>query len=434
MKTDQQYDAIVVGSGPGGATVAKELSCKGKKVLILEWGSNAKIRASILQMLSMAGIPGKGFLYSSGLPVVRGITTGGSSVFYYGSAYEPPYEMLRSHGVDIEEEVKEIKKELPLAPLKDDLIGPMAGRIMKSARELGYDWHKMEKFIFQDKCLDSQNKFRSKCSSCVYGCPYGAKWNARMYIEEAVRNGAVLKSKAKAQKVLVENNRAFGVEYTVKKKKFTAHAEKIILGAGGVGSPVILRASGIKDAGYDFFYDPLVTVMGQVKDIKGGKELPMVAGVHLDDEGLLMTDMMVAKGMYRGFNVPPLKLGKMFSHNRTMQIMIKIDDKLGGMLNDDGGVRKALAEADIQRLFRGVDLASEVLRNAGAENPYYAMAMAGHPGGTVKIDEIVDSNLKTEYDNLYVCDCSVVPEPPGLPPTLMLLGLGKRLAKHLTGE
>jgi choline dehydrogenase-like flavoprotein len=60
--------------------------------------------------------------------------------------------------------------------------------------------------------------------------------------------------------------------------------------------------------------------------------------------------------------------------------------------------------------------------------------VAAHPGGTVKIGDIVDSNLQTEYENLYVCDCSVIPEAWGLPPTLTLIGLGKRLAKHLMEE
>ena len=52
-------------------------------------------------------------------------------------------------------------------------------------------------------------------------------------------------------------------------------------------------------------------------------------------------------------------------------------------------------------------------------------------GQLTKIGEVVDSNLKTKFDNLYVCDCSVIPEAWGLPPTLTILGLGKRLAKHL---
>ena len=41
---------------------------------------------------------------------------------------------------------------------------------------------------------------------------------------------------------------------------------------------------------------------------------------------------------------------------------------------------------------------------------------------------------KTEVDNLYACDCSVIPDEWGLPPTLTLLGLGKRLGKHLSGD
>ena len=50
----------------------------------------------------------------------------------------------------------------------------------------------------------------------------------------------------------------------------------------------------------------------------------------------------------------------------------------------------------------------------------------GETGGTVKIGDVVDTNLKTARDNLYVCDCSVIPEAWGLPPTLTILGLGKR--------
>ena len=37
-----QADVVVVGSGPGGATVARELSRKGKKVIICEAGAYHK--------------------------------------------------------------------------------------------------------------------------------------------------------------------------------------------------------------------------------------------------------------------------------------------------------------------------------------------------------------------------------------------------------
>ncbi len=46
---DQQIDFIVVGTGPGGATVAKELSHRNKKVIMLEWGDNASLTGSFWQ-------------------------------------------------------------------------------------------------------------------------------------------------------------------------------------------------------------------------------------------------------------------------------------------------------------------------------------------------------------------------------------------------
>lgn len=40
-----QADVVVVGSGPGGATLARELSHKGKRVLLLERGIDHRPRS-----------------------------------------------------------------------------------------------------------------------------------------------------------------------------------------------------------------------------------------------------------------------------------------------------------------------------------------------------------------------------------------------------
>ncbi|MBF0102141.1 MAG: GMC family oxidoreductase [Desulfobacterales bacterium] len=421
----QRFDAIVVGSGPGGATVAKELTHKKLKVLILEEGSNAPITGSPIQTIQIAGIPGKNVLFTPELlSMVRATVTGGSSIIYYGTAFDPPVQMFAQYGIDIHNEVEEIRTELPIAPLRDDLIGPMAKRIMESAKSLGYAWDKLPKFIYQDKC-------RQDCWRCNYGCPYGAKWNARMYVEEAVSNGAVLVNGVKVQDVLFEKKQARGVAFTRWGIEDKAYAPIVILAAGGIGTPVILRASGIKNAGYQFFFDPLISVMGTANDIDGGQEVPMATGIHLKEDGYLMTDMTIPHLLYKLFAAQVFRFDRLFSHRKTLTIMIKIKDDLGGRLTDSGGVRKQLTQEDLKKLHSGYDRAREILTRAGATNIFKSWYIAAHPGGTAKVNDIVDTHLQTEYHNLYVCDCSVIPEPWGLPPTFTLIALAKRLAKHL---
>jgi len=59
----------------------------------------------------------------------------------------------------------------------------------------------------------------------------------------------------------------------------------------------------------------------------------------------------------------------------------------------------------------------------GANDIFKTWRIASHPGGTCKINDIVNSDLKTEYDNLYVCDCSVIAgAPEGTPVQWELYG------------
>ena len=89
-------DVIVVGSGPGGATVAREMSLRGKSVLILEWGDNDPVKGTVTQMAPRALVPGKSMLLTGqALGMVRGITTGGSSMYYCATAFDPPIDMLK---------------------------------------------------------------------------------------------------------------------------------------------------------------------------------------------------------------------------------------------------------------------------------------------------------------------------------------------------
>ena len=145
----EEKDYIIVGSGPGGATVAKELSKRKKKVLILERGDNDPLTGSFWQGARTLLFPGRSMLFTRQMLVlVRGITTGGSTVHYYATSFPVPFHMLESYGIDISDEVKELREELPVAPLKDEMVGPMSKRLMESAQNLGYSWEKLDKFMY----------------------------------------------------------------------------------------------------------------------------------------------------------------------------------------------------------------------------------------------------------------------------------------------
>ncbi len=426
MKTlKAEYDVIVVGSGPGGASVARELSRQGKKVLILEWGDNDPLKGTVTQVIPRAFTPGKSISFTPQmLKVVRAITTGGSSVIYCATAFDPPVEMLKKYGVDISAEAAEVREDVPIGPLSDALMAAGPRRFLESARALGYDAHRLNKFIFQDKC-------RANCQLCSYGCPYGAKWSARNFVDEALENGAEMINFAKVEKVLVENQAAVGVEYRHERETFQAYGAKIVIAAGGIGSPLILRQSGIPGTGYQFFFDPLVFVYGRIKGLGSGRAVPMSAGIHFPDDGIVMTDFNMPHLMKILFDLEVLKVRQAFAYHDVLPIMIKVRDDLGGEITKRGWVRKSLGRQDKLRLEKGADHARRILANAGATDIYRGWMFGAHPGGTVKIGEHLDTDLKTVFDNLYVCDCSVIPEEWGLPPTWTLLALGRRLARHL---
>jgi choline dehydrogenase-like flavoprotein len=82
-------DVAVVGSGPGGATVARELARQGKKVIILERGNNPRWTGNLFSTFFI--MDKRSLLFPKGsVRVGRASTTGGSSVIYCGTAVPPP--------------------------------------------------------------------------------------------------------------------------------------------------------------------------------------------------------------------------------------------------------------------------------------------------------------------------------------------------------
>ena len=221
------------------------------------------------------------------------------------------------------------------------------------------------------------------------------------------------------------------MQYRHKGHRHQVYAQRVIVAAGGIGSPLILQKSGIDGVGRDFFFDPLWFVFGTVKNGGGGKGIQMCAGIHFEDDGIVMTDFNMSRVLKTAFDIEVFRFGQAFRHADVVPIMIKVRDALGGRITDSGWVWKPLQRSDKRKLENGRKHADKILRHMGAGHIYSSWVLAAHPGGTVKIGQHVDADLQTEIENLYVCDCSVMPEEWGLPPSFTILALGKRLAKHL---
>ncbi|CAN7158656.1 FAD-dependent oxidoreductase [Massilia sp. LjRoot122] len=420
--TAPSFDAIVVGTGPSGASTARELARAGARVLILEQGSAAPLRGTLGQMATMA-LPGRGaWLHRDASLLVAGTGLGGSSALNFATAAPPPPAMFAAHGIDLAPFLAALREELPLAPLPDSLVGPMATRIMLAARAAGLTWEKLDKMIRPQAC-------RSGCWRCVYGCPYGAKWSARDFVDEACAHGAVLLDRSRVRRVLMENGRAAGVAFRRDGADREARAPLVVLAGGGIGSPRLLHASGLGPRLAPFFSDPVVAVMGSVEELDGGAEVPMAAGASFHEDGISLADLTLPAPMYAAFALQAGRVDRLAAHRRTLSLMVKIRDDIGGAVGPRW-VDKRLSPGDRGRLARGIGMARTILEQAGAKQLFTTHHFAAHPGGSVRIGEGVDSELRAA-PGLYVCDASVIPQPWGLPPTLTLLCLGKRLGAML---
>jgi choline dehydrogenase-like flavoprotein len=418
LHSEHEFDAIVVGSGPAGATVARELTRKKKKVLILERGGNEPLKEGLLATASILNTVPVG----DKLSTARAFTTGGTSAVYFGVANDPPLELFQSLGVDLSQYLDAAKKELPLAVLPDHLLGAQAIRVRDSAMELGLPWIKNQMLIDQAKCPT--------------GYAAAAKWNARSYVNEAVEGGATLINRAEVLKVLIDRNRAIGVEYKLHKGKKDfeirqAFGERIVLSAGGTASAVILRSSGMRNIAKDGFYvHPCFAIFGIVPGLKAGPNFVGSAETRIEDN-INIGDGNFDRVFYRMFMLGEGRVIRAFRHSKSIAVGVMVKESVGGELREDGSYHKQLKDEDFRKLEKGAEVARQIIVNAGGRNLYRSSLSGSHLGGSIRIKSHLDENLQTECSNLHVCDGSVVPETVMGAPSLTLICLGKYLADRL---
>ena len=425
----KKVDVVVAGSGPGGATVARTMARAGKKVLLLEKGRENKWLGNHFAGLLFTDKAGLSFS-EEGLHVVRAITLGGSTVMFCGSATAPPSWLKARYGIDLDRYTEETMSELSLEPLPDEVIGNAGLRIREAACDLGYSFEKLRKFIDPKKC-------KSRCGgTCMFGCPYGAKWTAREYVHDMIEAGGELMTRASVTDVTMDDGVATGVVAETPKGRLEVESDVVVIAAGGIGTPSILQKSGIHEAGMGMFIDPLVFVTGVSRFPGTALGPPMSVGTYeFMEEKIIISDLIDPWALWlvmAGWrNVRRLR--DFFTYRRMLGLMVKVGDDRKGFITLDGRISKPMSEGDRFRLNKGAAISREILIRAGCdpETIIVGPVRGAHPGATARIGEVVDENLETRVRNLFVADASVIPEALDRPTVLTIIGLGRRLADHL---
>lgn len=408
----------IVGSGAGGITVAKELAERGKgeDVVLLEAGPPARTEDAVKYYNKI--------LSRQGVEIARALCVGGTTLVTAGNGLRSIERKLKSMGIDLEPEFSELEREIGIKPVPEDCYGEGTRKLVDASFELGYKVVPMPKVIDFDKCMTCRRK---PCGECVIGCPTNAKWTAASWVEEVTRQGVQVVPDTKVDKVIIESRRALGVSVNGKEIK----SNLVILAAGAIETPRILLASGFPpdEVGKNLFIDSYITVSGIIK------------GINFNLEGTMQA--LISDPAFKNFILSPHfarrsveilnQKGYDVTERDLIGLMVKIKDEMSGSVRADGTIEKYITGKDSAALLEGTIIATEILKQAGIEPKSICTTSVrgAHPGGTAAIGKVVNSNLETEIDGLFIADASVLPEAPGTPPMLTIMALAKRLGRHI---
>jgi choline dehydrogenase-like flavoprotein len=423
--------AIVVGSGAGGSTAALELTLKGFEVIVLEAGKPFKPftrHLTLTEPLRRFGLLGdentikRIFPHmdakrsNNNLVLVRGITTGGSTVISCGNMVRAD-KGLKELGIDLTKEFVELEERINIKPIPMKRWRPLTRKMYDSAKTLGLNPNPTPKAVDLQKC--------SSCGLCEMGCSAGARWDSNQFLNEAIKLGAKLHTSAQVEKVIIENDKANGVLVRSGNTNKIINGDIIVLAAGGVGTAQILKASGL-DAENNLWVDIVLTLGGVSKGAKQLNEAPMAWYTQHEDFILSPYLDILSHYFHKPWRNVPL--------NDRVGLMVKLADMEDGTVFSDGHVEKEITDEDISKIDGAVGHAKEIMEASGVKGPFVkGMYNGGHLGGTVPLKKEDVSSMKPSLlpEGLWVADLSLAPRSQGLPTIMLTAALAMRVCSKI---
>jgi len=274
---DRSFDIVVIGSGAGGGTVARELSplCReGLTIAVLEWGPRLKedeYTGREAEMADRLYFDSGGVLtHDRTMTLAFGRAYGGSTVVYTGTSLAMPEATHRHWNVEGLSHVDLMRRSCKYLEennvhLLDSMdINDNNRLFLEGCRVLGY---RVEQFPVNVRgCKGS--------SLCNLGCPNGAKMGThRVQLPQAERQGVTVITNCRVTAIDDRTVHAtvadpgFGHPSAWAPGEYAIRARIVVVAAGAVNTPALLLRSGLgrrlPALGRYFTTHPALILVGQ---------------------------------------------------------------------------------------------------------------------------------------------------------------------------
>lgn len=489
-RVEERADVCVVGSGAGGAVVAKELADGGLSVIVLEEGAYFRqpdFRGSPWERMQKL-YRNRGLTVAFGcsvVPIPLGKCVGGTTVVNSGTCFRTPERVLRQweawgiEGVDpqgMEPIFQRVEEELSVQPVPWEIIGRNALVFQRGVEALGLHGRPIQRAI----------RGCRGCGVCAFGCPSDAKQAMHIsYLPKAAARGARVFAGCRAERILVEDGRATGVEADILDSatgqvqgRLRVRSRVVVLAAGAIHTPALLMGNGLASGpvGRNLSIHPATSVGAlfdeEVFGWRGTLQSYYVDDLH-ESLGVLLEVTSPLPGV-GAVSLPGVGLelkGALADYRHLASVGLFVSDSATGRVMGkrwwpEPLVFYSLSRKDAARLQRGMALAAEVFLEAGARMVYTGLArlptVAGrrdlerlretaihpeeltvvgfHPMGTCRMGRDPATSVVGPYGeshavrSLFLADASVLPSCVGVNPQISIMALATRTAFHLLEE
>jgi choline dehydrogenase-like flavoprotein len=477
FETDETVacDAVIIGSGAGGAAAAWQLTQAGLSVAILEEGRKFEPhQIATKQSWALRNLYAeRGAAVALGnifLPLTRGRVVGGSTFLNAAICFRTPKKVLdtwqKDYGIGwadaekLSSTFEEVERAIGVTKTRPD-----QAKTHSLLFKAGVDALKLDgDFISRNApaCVG--------CGICQLGCPMGFKGSVdRNLIPFSLQHGAALFPCTRAVSLIIENGAAVGVEaYGVdplteeRKRKLTFRAKKVFLCGVAIGTPLFLMRSNLGGGSGQLGQNlrvhlaaGVVARFEQIVDLWHGAQQGYYA--HLPDANAVLETFSATPEV---FATQYSEYGKPMKQLRELAACgVMIGDVSKGRVRPGPSESRSLLTYDVERedhltLLKGFEQISRIYFAAGARSvhlgipgigplgkmsdvekitrrtdlPFDELAQyASHPMGTARMHAdkklgVVKPDGEThEVKNLVVADASVFPTSLGVNPQISVM-------------